>query len=501
MKLNSNDLLQKRWLTPLTWLLSFILAAFFSLAVAMRLGFLTGLHRKLTFPLAGWVALILLGTTILTFLLRWIFTRFLKTFDPANLRKFGLISLFLYLLFGAFLALAPSGRHLLARLWVGGRRGLVIDSAYLALLLLIIPCLLFILQDLFNEQIDSLLSKLHASLNYQRGFIAVWLAISLLSLVNLRDLKDPAATLWGRNDLINLYSTIRFDLGDHLYNLSYKTNNDWFVFLGEDSIIDYQRTNLFSDSQLADIQNKLNGLNDRLKARGITLLVVIPPDKNTIYPEYVPPQIPVLNPRSRLDQLVEYEKKNGGVQILDLRPALLKAKQDRLVYFPCDTHWNPYGAFVGYRAIMQKLAETFPGLRVHSLDDYRYTPTDESCDMPYIAHLDLAGNKFSLQPLFPYQVQQRNWNAVAGRGSFIAPGSDEDDITVINADQSLPRLLMFRDSFGGYLMPFLSADFSRSVYLLAYPSDESVYDFEKPDVVIIEFTERYLDFLSLIPDN
>jgi len=60
--------------------------------------------------------------------------------------------------------------------------------------------------------------------------------------------------------------------------------------------------------------------------------------------------------------------------------------------------------------------------------------------------------------------------------------------------QPYPRLLMYRDSFANGLAPELSEQFSQAVYLSAVPTNELYYDvdIEKPDVVIIEFTERNL---------
>ena len=65
---------------------------------------------------------------------------------------------------------------------------------------------------------------------------------------------------------------------------------------------------------------------DWLAARGIAYLFVVAPNANTIYPEYMPDRIRKASFRSRLDQLIDHLKANGFFNLVDLRPALRKAK-------------------------------------------------------------------------------------------------------------------------------------------------------------------------------
>jgi alginate O-acetyltransferase complex protein AlgJ len=60
------------------------------------------------------------------------------------------------------------------------------------------------------------------------------------------------------------------------------------------------------------------------------------------------------------------------------------------------------------------------------------------------------------------------------------------------ADPSLPRALIFRDSFGSRLVPYLSEHFSRAVYLWQNDFDADAVMKEHPDVVIQEIVGRHL---------
>ena len=56
-------------------------------------------------------------------------------------------------------------------------------------------------------------------------------------------------------------------------------------------------------------------------------------------------------------------------------------------------------------------------------------------------------------------------------------------------DPSLPRAVIFRDSFSSRLVPFLSEHFSRAVYLWQNDFDANVVSEEHPDLVIQEILE------------
>ena len=64
-------------------------------------------------------------------------------------------------------------------------------------------------------------------------------------------------------------------------------------------------------------------------------------------------------------------------------------------------------------------------------------------------------------------------------------------MTVID-DPSLPRAVIFRDSFVSRLVPFLSEHFSRAVYLWQNDFDANAVEQERPDVVIQEIVGRHL---------
>lgn len=326
---------------------------------------------------------------------------------------------------------------------------------------------------------------------YSRALIVTFF---VLCLVPLRTLTlDPHAieeSFYTRSRLIAWTSNLRLALGDRVFPKVIAGDNGWLVYTAENDIDDFQKIGLFSEEQLAQFQQNLDALSANYAERGIELIVVIAPNKNTIYPERVPGQIPVLGGESRLDQVTAYLRAHGNEQLVDLRPTLLAAKQERQIYYATDTHWNDYGAYIAYVALLEEA-----GITPHPASDFEAVTRKPDL-------LDLSGNigatllpesKIQLAPRFDLRASYKNLN-LGGRKLMFS----------YLPDDSLPDLVIFYDSFFFNVIPMLGEHFQHGLYVQNYTGgglwNLSWVDEQEPDVVIIEFAERYLhdlpDFIN-----
>jgi hypothetical protein len=83
---------------------------------------------------------------------------------------------------------------------------------------------------------------------------------------------------------------------------------------------------------------------------GIPYFIVIVPGKKSIYPEHLPGWLgpEALPARERFRQRAIA----AGLHVVDLGPALLKAKAGGSLYLATDVHWNLRGAYAAYRQIL-----------------------------------------------------------------------------------------------------------------------------------------------------
>ena len=87
----------------------------------------------------------------------------------------------------------------------------------------------------------------------------------------------------------------------------------WLYLAGDAAVSSYRVTRPFTTGQLEDYRRILEARRDWLAERGIRYLLVIPPNKDTIYPEFMPPAYTKVNSRSRLDQLVDHMRSRSTV--------------------------------------------------------------------------------------------------------------------------------------------------------------------------------------------
>ncbi len=340
-----------------------------------------------------------------------------------------------------------------------------------------------------------IVKRLPAWLDLYSGFFVACIMVGLLSFnTTLRPrFTSYAEDFRWRKALISDYISFRFYLGDRVFNQTLVGKDGWLFFSAEQSVDDYQNLAVIRPLKLARLQRGLDRLNAELKDKGIHLLVVIPPSKSTIYPQYMPDGIPVTGQSSRLDQFLTYMRDNGKTPILDLRPALLAASRNQQVYFKTDTHWNDNGVFVAYQAIMQTLVTTNPALVPHDLSAYDYVYAGDFVrDLPPL--MGLPDYKEATSVLVPKEERQMKITSISmpdGRSIRLAE----------NEDAQLPRLLVFGDSFYESLAPFVEQHFSHTTYIpFTYDSDTwslNWIDKEQPEYVIIEITERHIELCLL----
>jgi hypothetical protein len=237
-----------------------------------------------------------------------------------------------------------------------------------------------------------------------------------------------------------------------------------------------------TEDQIARWQQVLIARKDWLAARGIKYLFVVVPGKGEVYPEFLP-EFGLPSQVSRQDQLIA-ALRGSTVEILDLRPSLLAAKHAQLVYLKTDTHWNSFGSFVGYETIIKELSRSFPVLH----------PLAES-DLQFSRPSTVSGNLARMLGLYD-SITEQVIGVSTGDSQPIVDGNSANPNEMAESEQqaaTLPRLVMFRDSFSTSMIPFLSRHFSRAVYVWQQQLDRQLIETEHPAVVIQEVYEGLVE--------
>jgi hypothetical protein len=269
----------------------------------------------------------------------------------------------------------------------------------------------------------------------------------------------------------------------------------WLYWLGEDGRSldrNFRGTLEVQDAELAAVAAELKRRRDYLAARGIPYLVTIVPEKFTIYPEYLPPWVaPAATPTplARLERLL---LKDGSVRYVDLVRPLRGAKTSALLYYRTDSHWNLFGATVGYERIMRALQGALP--------DGRLPAIAAPVRPVYVPGVDWYWGDLARMVGVPYFYREPDYAPLAkvlddpsGRCAQRDTAVTDQGFEIYHcARPELPKAVVYRDSMAVSLIPLLSENFRRVVYVTSLRLDPALIERERPDVVIEEMVERNL---------
>ena len=234
---------------------------------------------------------------------------------------------------------------------------------------------------------------------------------------------------------------------------------------------DYTRSEPMTARELWCAGRTLYLLQEYVESRGGQFLFTTAPNKNSLYDEAMPayPRAEGESNAQRLQTVLA----DMGVNHLDLF-SLFRAQSETL-YFPADSHWNGRGAALAADAILSALGRATgyfrsgfePGEHRGDLYEMVY-PTGKSLDLDWV-----------YSPGF----------------TFVASSRNADSITLkTSSEGGSGQLLMYRDSFGRNLYPYLAESFAGAVFSRKTSYDPAVM--ADGGALVVELVERNLRYLN-----
>ncbi len=248
----------------------------------------------------------------------------------------------------------------------------------------------------------------------------------------------------------------------------------WLYY--SDSLDDYLGRNQLSDRSLFNIAHSMAMTGQILAERGVDFLFTVAPNKNTLYGSNMPYYDQgILDSEGNLDRLTGYIEQES-VPYLDLQ-ALLE-EEPEVLYHKTDSHWDNRGAALAADAMADMLGT------IHM--DHRTESYSEQADFEG----DLAAMLYpaDVKPETEYYYDEIHTFAYVGE----IQTTFDPLITAVNPSRS-GSLVMYRDSFGNALVPFLADLYGNSYFSRGVPAHmETDTLTHTADTVILERAERFL---------
>jgi len=285
-----------------------------------------------------------------------------------------------------------------------------------------------------------------------------------------------------KSQMVNVFTKFKSEiLNENPIPNRVLAGKDGWYFLGN------HNNELFNDSfgnhsfsmiELEEIKKNIQSTREELASRGIDFYIVVPPNKHRVYSEKLPYQLQ--QNTTRLEALNSYLKKEIDFEIIDLRDTLVANKNNQLLYYKTNTHWNDIGAFIGYQKTINAIDPNIPKVNISNYNiDYDSQILGDITNM-----INLKNN-------------EREVKLIKKTSSKVKPIKSTYQFKRFMNYSKNRVMVMYRDSFSDAWIPFFNESFRETIYLRGYHINYGFIDHKKPDIVIFEIVERNLSSILL----
>ncbi len=251
---------------------------------------------------------------------------------------------------------------------------------------------------------------------------------------------------------------------------------DWLFYTGNGSVSYYRGTNLLDEETLEQRKNITEKLYSICNDRGINLYIMIFPNKEQVYSEYMP-SYTVEDEYKRVQREVDYINADHENAVLYPLQDLKTADAYWQVYSRYDTHWNHMGAFIG----MQHLYKVIGMELTNPFNENVFKVVNTRDDLIILGGLSKAAYPDDYDYLVDYrpEITVNNLNVMSA-------------VNRVTSDSANDKKLVFiSDSYRELMAPFITKDFKESVILHMDKTDSCVQDILDTDVLFLAAVERY----------
>jgi len=271
-------------------------------------------------------------------------------------------------------------------------------------------------------------------------------------------------------------------------NYSYAEGKNGELFIdGIDNIFDKQNGKYKLDfSQLEHWRYTLEMREAWLRSRGCSYFFMIAPNKASVYYKDLPDGW-VSSAERTLMALVDHLSSRSKFKFVNPLQGLLGGLEQERMYFVRDDHWNYSGSYIAYSTLMEsmKVNSNYIGKILHP-SDLGVVQKQFVGQLSVLLDSPIPETYEMKSPLLP-EAKEVFSNKKTGRGRVQV---------FSNKNKSLPSLVFFRDSYGSFMLNYLVESFSRVVAVSSRSVLLDLVESERPDYVVTELCERYLDPVS-----
>lgn len=297
-----------------------------------------------------------------------------------------------------------------------------------------------------------------------------------------------------RRQLIEMYDRVHLAYGMSSSPSVLLGKDGWMFFTKRDVIDDYRGVQPLSEAAIAGGVAKFKRMRAFMRAKGVKTVFMLVPDKQSVYPDYLPDWATKVGP-SCYEQMLAALRRTD-LNVLDLRPALRVSRKWLPTFYRTDTHWNQYGAYVGYVTLMNRIRALFPEAMSTFVSPAQIRFTKKTIPGKDLARILYSAEIVKDTAYVPSYTRHQLDITLRKNGHRQAmtpwwKGTSFESV-VRNTTGNGLRLLMLRNSFAIDMIPYLADTFDLSVFTGKAVDIEGLVDKYMPDVFVWLILERNL---------
>ncbi len=251
--------------------------------------------------------------------------------------------------------------------------------------------------------------------------------------------------------------------------------NGWLYY--SNTLPDYQGNREYTKRSIYCIKKNIELMDEYARSLGGNFILTVPPNKNSLYSENMPYYYKKISDKTMAKDLKE-SLAGTEVKYVDLFEIFIS--YDEILYHKTDSHWNNKGAAIVHDKLMEKTGKTYT-----SMEDKEAKVVDnfegdlDKIYYPLIRHYE---KDYSYEEYFEF--------------SYLNDHSDTTYFHLETENENKDgRLLMFRDSFGNTLTPFMANEYNYAIFEKTVPYRIDYMEEYEMDTCIFEMVERNLKTL------
>ncbi|MDU4739265.1 DHHW family protein [Clostridium sp.] len=245
-----------------------------------------------------------------------------------------------------------------------------------------------------------------------------------------------------------------------------KSRSEYLLGKIENNNIIYGKENYMFEKNISydkeRFKNNIDSINKFIDIYEGKVTTMIVPNSYTIYEEYIPWGIKLLNQENLINEVYNGNSKDRNIDLV----SLFKKNKEEYIYYKTDHHWTSYGAYLAYKAYIESLGEKpidLNSLKKNEVNGFYGTYFSKaklfSAESDILTYYDIDNITMNIQGKIFESLYDYDKLNIRDKYSVFIRGNN--GLTIIeNKNIKLgKKLLIFKDSFANSMIPFLSQNF------------------------------------------